>query len=104
MDEVTCPRCHGGGTVLRFIDGPGNHRVEPEGTCSLCQGKGSVSAQQMAWIKAGRAHRDARVARGESLRDRATALGLEVTVLSAMEHGKADPAPLGEVQRHAHPG
>lgn len=91
---VQCPACGGKGTVAAFVDTATRGWFDPNLPCDLCGGAGKITDQQMAWRTAGRAHYKARVARQESVRECAKRLGFRTAELSAMEHGRADPAPL----------
>lgn len=89
-----CPNCKGQGSY-KLLTCPG--AVLRDQTCILCDGTGQIGEQRLAWIAAGRVHRDARVARYETQRDAARRLGLDVVALSRMEQGVMDPAPLAQV-------
>lgn len=98
-EPVECPECGGRGTYAAFVDG---HR--PDGTawgefrpamkCTFCGGSGIVSAFQVEWLEVGQAYRRARVARLEPIHEAASRLRVSPAQLSAMEHGRMDPAPL----------
>lgn len=95
MSDVQCPHCDGFGANAAFIrhaNGEGSY--DPALRCDLCSGTGTVSRQTINWLSVGRTHRDARVGRGESVMECARRLGLTPAALSAMEHGRADPARL----------
>lgn len=96
MDDTTyvCPRCKGRKGGPAFIDGATGGSFDPFLACDLCKGEGAVSAQTVTWHEAGRAHYQARVARGESLMECATRLGIGVAELSGAEHGRRDPVVL----------
>lgn len=66
--------------------------------CLICLGTGKVSIDVARWIPVGEQHRKARVAEGISILERAAALGITPTRLSAMENGRADPAMLEEME------
>lgn len=94
-DNSRCPRCNGARTSAAFISlADGSSRYAPALPCSLCKGVGTVGAQAAAWFYVGRAHYEARVARMESVRECAKRLSVSPSELSAMEHGRADPARL----------
>lgn len=96
MSKVPCPSCSGKGTTAAFVDTETRGWFDPSLPCSLCRGTGKISEQQMAWRTAGRIHYRERVARQESIMECAQRLGIRSAELSAMEHGRADPAPLSQ--------
>jgi hypothetical protein len=91
---VTCPDCRGKGTLGAFLDGLSGGRYEEAIQCSRCRGVGAIDRQQEEWMRVGGTHRTWRVAQHESLLECATRLGLPVSELSSMEHGRSDPARL----------
>lgn len=90
----TCPDCHGKGTIAAFVDREDDGYFAPALRCLRCKGEGTISAQEAEWITRGRVCIDRRRASEESLRDMAKRLGMTPAEASAMEHGRADPAPL----------
>lgn len=94
MAERACPSCGGKGSVAAFVDTAERGWFDPTLPCPLCKGRGRISEQQAAWLAAGRAHYVARVARRESVLECATRLGIRVSELSAMEHGRVNPGNL----------
>jgi hypothetical protein len=92
---VECPECKGVGDRGGFaIDSNGSFYSRV--SCSLCRGGGAVAPHRVKWWTVGRAHYRARVAKMEGIRECAARLGVTPQQLSAMEHGRADPAILGE--------
>jgi len=94
MDEgdIRCPGCDGKGKVTAFVDYADRRKSGvAEIPCIVCGGSGSIDAQKALWMAHGKAHREWRAARGETIRDCATRLRVSVTLLSAMENGRADP-------------
>lgn len=90
---IECPECKGVGDRGGFaIDSNGSfyNRVP----CSLCRGGGAVASHRVAWWQIGRDHYRRRVERLEGIRECASRLGISPSQLSAMEHGRANPAPL----------
>ena len=98
MTAQTCPHCDGRGSNAAFVcfaDNSGQRSRYYEAIrCSLCGGTGQVSKQTAEWVAAGREHYAIRIARGESLRECAVRMGIRAAELSAMEHGRVDPARL----------
>ena len=92
-----CPDCRGKGTISAFVDWEGGGEFREGIRCHGCGGTGRVTAQRIIWRGAGKQHRDARVARMESLRDCAARLGVSAVELSDIERGRADPARLDGV-------
>lgn len=93
-DLPECPDCGGKGTRGLFTDGPKGGRYIEAAACLFCGGKGRVDPRRVEWRRIGRGHLSARVQRRESVRDCAARLGITPAELSAMEHGRADPARL----------
>ena len=89
-----CPDCGGKGSVAAFVARESGHHFDPAMRCLRCKGEGKISAQAAEWIARGRACMDRRRARDESLIEMARRLGMRPSEASAMEHGRADPAPL----------
>lgn len=101
MTAQTCPQCDGRGTnagLIHYVDGFGHRasRYDDAIRCSLCGGTGQISKQTAEWLAIGRQHYETRIARDESLRECAVRMGIKASELSAMEHGRADPAKLKE--------
>jgi hypothetical protein len=92
---MRCPDCHGSRTVSAFVDfdDPSKRRLMLL-ACSRCQGEGTVSDQQAAWLRIGDRHRTERVGRDESLMECARRLGMSARELSDMEHGRVNPSRL----------
>jgi DnaJ-class molecular chaperone len=101
QDQTTglpCPHCHGKGSnpgFICFADGEATRsRFDKAIQCSLCKGAGSISREVAAWRMIGKRHRDARVAREESILECSRKMGIRPSELSAMENGRANPATL----------
>jgi RecJ-like exonuclease len=93
--KITCPHCRGRGSFDAFVereDGSGGYEEGIQ--CRTCRGAGVVSDTQKLWIDRGALCRLDRVKRGESLMQAADRLGLSPAIVSGMEQGKSDPAPL----------
>lgn len=95
---ATCPDCSGERKLHAFVDGrhPNGKRFGELRMidCMTCEGAGTIPTEKEAWIVAGRRHRTARVAHGESMKAAADRLGISPVALNAMESGRADPAAL----------
>lgn len=85
-----CPRCTGDGGYYALVT-RATGCTEEYLTCLLCKGDGQISAEVVGWLKEGSDHRNARVARDESLRECAKRLGVSPALLSAMETGRQRP-------------
>ena len=91
---VECLACKGIGHMVAFVDRASGGHLDPVLCCNLCLGEGCISATKADWVARGRTHYKARVARRENVRDCAARLGVGSAELSAMEHGRLDPARL----------
>lgn len=89
---MECPCCNGRKTFDAFID-----YADPDGsrqgefrrmTCQTCGGTGTVTEDVAHAIARGRKYREARMARGESLRECAQRLGISAADLSRVERGE----------------
>lgn len=89
-----CPDCRGRGTVAAFVDSEDAGHFDPALRCLRCKGAGTITQQEVDWITRGRVCMDRRRSRSESLMDLSKRIGLGPAQVSAMEHGKADPAQL----------
>lgn len=90
MSDRICPRCTGDGGYHALVhrkDGCSEEYLE----CFLCHGNGNISPEVAAWLEEGAAHRNARVARYESLLECARRLGVRPSLISAMETGRERP-------------
>jgi hypothetical protein len=85
-----CPRCTGDGGYHALVHRAGSC-TEEYLACALCHGDGKISAEVAGWLKVGSDHRNARVAREESLRECARRLGVSAALVSAMETGRERP-------------
>lgn len=91
---VQCPLCEGYRTLPTFSDGPRGGAYNPAQMCGLCQGAGEISEQKAEWLRIGKAFRDERVRLGITVFRAAVSLEVSPVELSAMEHGRQDPARL----------
>lgn len=95
---IACPDCEGRGNVAAFVDGERDGvaygHFDHRARCLRCMGRGLVPAQALDWMSRGRALASLRRAKMESLNTAARRLGMSAVEMSAMENGKADPAPL----------
>jgi hypothetical protein len=91
-DWVACEECGG----LGWVRVATIHRPQPHRTlCNACLGVGRLPPEKARWRDIGRAHREARVARKESLGEAAVRLCIPPQQLNDIEHGRADPTALG---------
>lgn len=88
---MTCPDCQGTGSVLQTS----YHALSTFGRpvkCRRCKGSGEITAEQVEWIKRGKAMRDTRVfVTHKSLEFEANRLGLGVRQYLDMEMGRIEP-------------
>ncbi|CAA2140497.1 hypothetical protein [Hyphomicrobium sp. ghe19] len=85
-----CPTCDGVGSLVAFINRGSDiatHSLE-DIVCSTCGGEGRISDKRAMRISIGKAHRDIRVARCQSLLEAAREQGMGPAELSACEHGR----------------
>lgn len=90
VNGVLCPRCGGKGTTFAFVNTGEDHTKHYFGIfkCDQCGGSGSITKEHYEQHLAGKIQRDARVAAGISLREKAQQLGISAAELSAIERGK----------------
>ena len=81
---IICPECDG--------NGKGGHAMIAGRLvcvpCSMCNGEGTFTSEQLDRMVKGRMMRDDRCSRGYSLRQEAVRLGISARELSDMEHGR----------------
>lgn len=81
---ITCPTCKGEKVVrLAF------HPHTPK--CFMCDGLGRVPPETPAWMERGAVLRERRVRGGETMRDFARRVGVDVQIVSDAELGVIDP-------------
>lgn len=87
--SITCPHCDGKGETFVFINTGYDYRGHTSGfrPCPTCKGEQVISESQAKAIADGRAMRDARVSRRETLRDAAKRMGVSPAELSKRERG-----------------
>lgn len=88
---MRCPHCDGNGGHNAFINRGldiSTHSLEWV-RCRTCDGEGKVSGDRAALIARGRALRDERVARQETILEASRRLGMGPAELSAIETGRA---------------
>jgi len=87
---MECPTCEGKKFgIAHFNTGPDSSKHRwGEVACFTCNGVGSITDEHAKRIKDGKARREARIARGESMMESAARLGITVVALSALEHGR----------------
>lgn len=96
---VPCPRCDGKGELVGFVDGRRHDGSTFGGLgalpCAPCGATGFVTPAALELMAAGTWIREARRARGLTLRQAATAAGVSIVELSAAERGaNRDPVVL----------
>lgn len=85
---MKCPRCDGGGQTFAFVNmGDEAGYVGPV-NCMVCKGTGLITDEHMSRIIAGRAAREARQARGETLMQAARRKGVSALEISRFERGE----------------
>ena len=97
----TCPHCNGDGGhdchINRGFDSS-THTFEWR-RCETCEGDGVVSDERAKLIAEGKAWRDARVARMETLLEASRKLGIGPAELSALELGRATPLAYEDLRK-----
>ncbi len=87
----TCPDCNGKGTKTVYAC-PGFRRMEIK--CDRCRGTGKINDEQLAWIEAGQRCKARRKAAKLVLGQVAQRFGMSPAMVSSIERGICDPAPL----------
>lgn len=87
-DKVACPECSGLGVIHGF-GCPGFRPIQLP--CSMCMGVKEVDRRVLQWIAQGSQLREARRARGKTLREEAQSRSLAASLLSDMERGVVQP-------------
>lgn len=98
---MKCPHCNGDGGGEAFINRGldiSTHTLEWV-RCSTCQGDGVVSEERAALIAEGKAMRDARVVRMETLLEASRKLGIGPAELNAIELGRAPPLAYEQLRK-----
>lgn len=87
---MQCPYCGGNGGSEAFINrGPDIRTHSFEWVeCRLCGGSGAITDERHEFFVRGKAWRDARVARGESLLELSRRIGVGPAEISDREHGR----------------
>ena len=87
---MKCPHCKCDGRGEAFINrGPDISTLTKEWVrCRTCNGDGVVSDERASFIAEGKAWRDARVARQETLLEMSRRLGIGPAEISAIECGR----------------
>ena len=83
---MKCPVCKGNKVVGGFV-----HLKTVCIPCYLCDGKGTITAQQKKWAVEGGMMYQYRIARQMTLRNEAIRRGMDGRTLSDMEIGKIKP-------------
>ena len=92
-ERVTCPACWGDGVDCGLACVSCGHLMV-EMTCRLCDGGGTITAEQADWRRRGEECRSSRLRRGLTLRAACNQFGMSATELIGMQYGLASPAPL----------
>ena len=89
---ITCPFRKGEKRLFGFVDrwGDAGNRIGQSGwmDCHICNGHGEITDDHAERIAEGKRIREERFARGETLIMAAANLGISVSQLSALEHGR----------------
>jgi hypothetical protein len=96
-----CPNCAGVGKNFCFVDGRkadgSSYGDMREVGCSTCAGTGKITPERARYIQIGKAMRDARVAMGAGLLERARDIGIGPAELSKIERGEGPPSAYEEL-------
>lgn len=96
-ERMICPSCNGAKGSEGFVicdtrKGPSGWSSGPRWfPCTLCRGVGTIDDVQNQWRIRGLEIRAARLASDRSISEEAKRLGIKVSVLSDMEHGRIKP-------------
>lgn len=92
---MECPDCGGGGKVIGlFAIRDGGCDLCREFPCFRCAGSGAVPDETVVWMAAGKAMREDRRSRSNTLRKEAAERRMEASELSDMERGRVKPRPV----------
>jgi hypothetical protein len=94
---MECPDCKGSGKagLVHINRGDKPHEWRDDLACFRCHGKRVVPDEMADWMRRGKVARQDRLAKMQSLLERANDLNISPADVSAMELGRRDPAPLG---------
>jgi len=92
---MECPDCSGDGKVIGLFAIRTDGGCDPcrEFPCFRCGGSGSVPDETTVWMTTGKAMREDRKSRRNTLRKEAEERGMRPSVLSDMERGRVEPKP-----------
>lgn len=102
MSEHTCPECNGtgeSGFVPVFVRAVEGRTPDPEqifkvlAMCPFCNGKKTVTSEQLFWRKVGQLWRTQRLQMGVGLREWAVSVGCSPADYCNMENGRLEPDP-----------
>ena len=85
IDSIVCPECRGTKEVGVLVCPGGIFKMID---CRMCNGSGEITPEHQARIEAGKKLRADRIARGLSLREEASRLGIDPIDLSHKENGR----------------
>lgn len=92
-DDTLCTQCGGSGKVLAFINRGADisrHSLESI-ACRLCGGTGKVSAEKLQMKEAGELWYQKEAGKDGTILDVANRLGLSMSEVSAIRHGRKPP-------------
>lgn len=94
LDRTGCPTCGGKGRIegVAIACGASGSSIHRNVLCTRCHGSGWIPTAMLRWIERGMRWREARLTHREGLTACARRLGLTVSTLSDLEHGRMDNA------------
>lgn len=85
---MECPTCNGRKELFAFVNRGDKPHYSGYVVCQVCKGSGVITDEKMGRMIAGKAAREARVARGETLRQAAVRKNTTASEISRFERGE----------------
>lgn len=85
---MKCPLCDGKGDQFALVNMGGSSHYSGYFVCDTCKGTGLIADEHMRRMIAGKAAREARMKRGETLRQAAKRKGVTALEISKFERGE----------------
>jgi hypothetical protein len=92
---MICPNCQGRKTVFGIQHFNSGVADIGEHTCTVCKGTGNVLPEHLRRLEEGERIRRDRLSKGLSISEAAEQLGISISDLSDLEHGRVSKEELG---------